>query len=248
MEKVNFKTYSIFIEILEENHVLLAGATGSGKSVCLNALIYTSILQGSQLVLIDPKKVELHQYACTENCILYADEQDEMVFALQHVVDVIEDRYRDMKARHLKLYDGRKIVVVIDELADLMLTRKREVEPLLQRISQIGRAALVSLIAATQVPIRDVIPTTIKANFDCRIGLRTASAQDSRNIIGESGCELLPNPKKEHKAEAYVRRGADLNLYIIPMIPQDNIDKLIEVRTPKKIGLFQSIKNLIQRI
>ena len=238
---MKFKSYDLFFQILKENHVLIAGATGSGKSVLLNNLIYTSLLQGDQLILIDPKKVELSPYSQTENCILYADEKAEMISALEYAISIIERRYAEMKRRGLRLYDGRKVTVVVDELADLMLTCKREAQPLLQRIAQIGRASKVSLIAATQVPLREVIPTTIKANFDCRIGLRTACAQDSRNIIGVSGCEMLPNPKLTHKAEAYVRSGADIGLFAIPMIPQEDIDKLIELRTPKKKSIFEAL-------
>lgn len=241
------KTYDIFVDMLKENHILLAGATGSGKSVLLNDLIYTSLLQGDQLILIDPKKVELSQYATTENCIMYADEKQEMMSALEYAISIIDRRYADMKRRGLRLYDGRKVTVVVDELADLMLTCKREAQPLLQRIAQIGRASKVSLIAATQVPLREVIPTTIKANFDCRVGLRTACAQDSRNIIGVSGCEMLPNPKLAHKAQAYIRRGADIELWNIPMIPQEDIDKLIELRTPKRRkGFFETFFDMMK--
>lgn len=236
---MKFKSYDLFFQILEENHTLIAGATGSGKSVLLNNLIYTAILHGDQLILCDPKKVELHQYSRIENCIMYADEKDSIIAALEYAVSIIETRYREMKRRNLKLWDGRKIVIVVDELADLMLICRKEAQPLLQRIAQIGRASKVSLIGATQVPIATVLRTELKANMDCRIGLRTACAQDSRNIIGVSGCETLPNPKLTHKAEAYVRRGADIGLFTIPMIPQEDIDKLIELRTPKKKSIFE---------
>lgn len=239
---MEFTTYKHYEDMLKENHILLAGATGSGKSVCINGLIYSIILQGGKLILVDPKKVELHQYSKTAECMLYADEREEMISALQYAVDLIDRRYSEMKQRNLKLWDGEKIYVIVDELADLMLTAKHEVQPLLQRIGQVGRAAEVHLIAATQCPLRDVIPTTIKVNFDCRVGLRTACAQDSRNIIGVSGCELLPNPKLEHRAEAYVRRGADIDLWAIPMVPQEDIDRLIQLRTPKrKPGFFQRL-------
>lgn len=244
---MHYKKYLLLVDLLEENHILIAGATGSGKSVLLNALIYHIMGAGHRLILLDPKKVELHQYEDTLNCIIYADEKDSMVAALQEAVRIIDSRYREMKLRNEKKYPGERIYVVVDELADLMLTAKKQVLPMLQRIAQIGRAAEVHLIAATQCPLREVIPTTLKANFDCRIGLRTACAQDSRNIVGVKGCELLPNPKREHIAHAWIRRGADIELWQIPMIQDDVMTEMINYRkrgqrkseTKKKKGFLE---------
>ena len=101
---------------------------------------------------------------------------------------------------------------VIDELADLMTVDKKHVLPLLQRIAQIGRAANVKIIAATQCPLTTVIPTAVKVNFDTIIGLHTRSAQDSRNIIGMAGCESLPR-----YGQGYYLTPAGIELYNIPM-------------------------------
>ena len=97
-----------------------------------------------------------------------------------------------MQATGMLKYDGSAVYVVIDELADMMTTNKRLYQPLIQRIAQIGRAANVHLITATQTPLREVIPTPIKCNYDGVVALRTLNAQDSRNIIGRTGAELLP--------------------------------------------------------
>ena len=108
-----------------------------------------------------------------------------------------------------------------------MTTAKKQVLPLIQEIGQIGRAANVHMIAATQTPVREVIPTAIKCNFDTRIGLRTACAQDSRNITGLTGCERFPNPKVEHKAYGYVIDGADRSIYNIPKYPDYQTESVI---------------------
>lgn len=235
---MRYRTYQLFMDLLEENHILIAGATGSGKSVLIQNLVFTAVCRGHRLILVDPKKVELSQWSRTENCLMYADEKGQMIEALRYAVRIIENRYQRMKARNQKLSEEGRVYVVVDEFADLMLTARKEVQPLLQRITAIGRAAGVHCIMATQVPIATVIRTEIKANCDCRIGLRTACAQDSRNIVGVAGCELLPNPKREHRAEAWIRRGADIDLWEIPMIPENDIREMIQYRNKRRKSGF----------
>ena len=94
--------------------------------------------------------------------------------------------------QHLSMYDGSDIYIIIDELADLMTTSKKDITPLLQRICQLGRAARIHVIACTQCPLASVIATPIKVNMSAIMGLHTRSRQDSRNIIGKAGCEALP--------------------------------------------------------
>ena len=127
-----------------------------------------------------------------------------------------------------KEYTDNCVYVVIDELADLMTTNKHAVTPLLQRIGQIGRAANVHLICATQCPLATVIPTSIKVNFTGIIGLRTATRQHSRNIIDVAGCEELPDPKKEHKAYCYYKSGVDYQLWVIPYIDSAETDRIVK--------------------
>ena len=114
------------------------------------------------------------------------------------------------------------VYVVIDELADLMTTCRKTVQPMIQRLCQIGRAAAVHVIACTQCPIAAVIPTPIKVNFDSRFALRTRSAQDSRNILGVKGCEGLPR-----YGQAYYLTPEGLRLYQIPMISDEEIEERV---------------------
>ena len=187
--------YRLFDELAAQPHLLIAGATGSGKSVAENGIIAT-LLQHSparvKLILIDPKRVELAVYRDLPHVIRYASEADTMPAALHKGLDIIEKRYKAMQQAGTLQYDGPDIYIIIDELADLMTTEPRTYRPVIQRIAQIGRAARVHLIACTQCPLACVIPTPIKVNFDARLALRTSCAQDSRNIIGATGCETLP--------------------------------------------------------
>ena len=173
-------------EMLTSPHLLIAGMTGSGKSVLLNQLI--SCMNGG-LILIDLKKVELIDHK--PHALAYADSSREAVRILNEVLDGIERRYEIMQQKHIKLWRGSDIWVIIDELADLMVTCRKQVEPLLTRIGQIGRAAKVHLVMATQQPSAKIIPTSIKLNCE-RIALRCMTATQSRQIIEQSGAELLP--------------------------------------------------------
>ena len=142
-----------------------------------------------------------------------------------------------MQRRRQRLYNGSDVYIMIDELADLMTTAKRDVMPLLQRLCQIGRAARVHVIAATQCPISAVIPTPIKVNFDSRVALRTRSKQDSRNILGLTGCETLPR-----YGYGYYMTPENTTLYQIPMIADGDRQRLIEYWTGRagrgKLRLF----------
>ena len=215
---------TLYLDMAAQPHLLIAGATGSGKSVAINGILYT-ILHHSpatvQLILIDPKKVELVQYKDLPHVLDYAADLHTIPQALRHALKIIEDRYQEMQRDRVRKYDGADVYVVIDELADIVLTLKSSVLPLLQRIAQIGRAARVHLIAATQCPLACVIPTPIKVNFDARLALRTRSAQDSRNILGVKGCEILPR-----YGYGYSMVPEGMTLYEIPMIPDEDIDRI----------------------
>lgn len=230
--------YTLYKNMLQQPHLLIAGATGSGKSVVINGIIYTALYSSPaavQFILIDPKRVELADYKQLPHTIQYASEPADMVQALENVMQITETRYKQMQAAHIKKYNGGAIYVIIDELADLMTTNRRQVQPLLQRLAQIGRAANVHIIAATQCPLATVIPTPIKVNFDSRVALRTRSKQDSRNILECAGCELLPR-----YGQGYYMTPAGLTLYNIPMIPDTHIKAMCDYWKPKKsiFGLF----------
>ena len=212
--------------MLKQPHLLIAGATGSGKSVVINGILYTALYNSPaavELILIDPKRIELIDYAQLPHTLKYASEPGDMVQALELAMTITERRYKAMQARHMKKYDGGAVYVIIDELADLMTTNRRQVQPLLQRLAQIGRAANVHVIAATQCPLSAVIPTPIKVNFDSRVGLRTRSRQDSRNILSVGGCELLPR-----YGQGYYMTPDGLTLYNIPMQDPASVKTMLE--------------------
>ncbi len=195
-------------------HLLIAGATGSGKSVGINvmltSLLYTCNPDKVKFVLIDPKRVELLHYQNLKNHFLVKfdglDEQiitdpDKAVYALKSVEKEMEERYEQLKqagVRNIQDFNKRPpeetlpyLVVVVDELADLMITAGRDVEEPITRLAQLARAVGIHLIVATQRPSVDVITGIIKANFPARIAFQVASKVDSRTILDGSGAEQL---------------------------------------------------------
>lgn len=233
--------YNLFDDFLSQTHLLIAGTTGSGKSVVVNGMLYNALFRPpheNQFILIDPKRVELIQYAALPHTIRYASEPSEMIDALQLAMNITENRYRNMQRRGLRKYDGSNVYVIIDELADLMTTNRKAVQPLLQRLCQIGRAANMHVVACTQCPLVTVIPTAIKVNFDARVGLRTRNRQDSRNILDCTGLETLPQ-----YGECYYLKPGTFQRYRVPMYSEAEMQAMIAVwnTRPKKKSLFQRI-------
>lgn len=194
---------SVFGEILTNSqHLLIGGTTGSGKSVLINGLITTAITTETPaeigLILIDPKKIELTQYENLPHTVRYADETRGIIDALTVAVKIMDGRLAELKRKRLKAYDGGKIIIVIDELGDLLsnpahtAAEHRQIVGLLQHIIQLGRAAKVYILAATQSPSRQTIPAAIRLNFTDFVALRCATAIESRQVIGEPGAEKLP--------------------------------------------------------
>lgn len=224
--------YCVYQDMLEQAHLLIAGATGSGKSVIVNEIVHTGLLHTPndvKFIFIDPKRVELAAYRKLPHTIGYASEPQEMVDLLNGTLNMIESRYKEMQKKGQKKYDGSDVYVIIDELADLMTTQKKKVQPLIQRICQIGRAAKVHMIACTQSPIAKVIPTEIKVNFDSRIGLRTSCAQDSRNILGANGCEELPL-----YGTGYYKKSTGITKVKFNMMPESEHQRVIDWWSDKK--------------
>jgi S-DNA-T family DNA segregation ATPase FtsK/SpoIIIE len=207
-------------DLAQMPHVLIAGETGSGKSVCINSLILSLLYRAEprdvRLLLIDPKRVELSIYNGVPHLAdkVVSDPKD-AAKRLQRVVLHMEERYRlfaQVGARNLQSYNRRMdlepppeddltqgtyrgrlpmLVVVIDELADLILTAQAEVENAVMRLAQMARAVGIHLIVATQRPSVDVLTGVIKANFPARISFRVASKVDSRTILDMNGAEAL---------------------------------------------------------
>lgn len=236
---------TLYRDMLEQPHLMVAGATGSGKSVVINALIYTALYKfpgdtskSAQFILIDPKRVELSNYRRLPHTIRYASEPDEMLSALHTAMNITESRYKAMQKAGERKYSGGDVYVIIDEFADLMTTDRRHVQPIIQRLAQIGRAAKVHIILATQCPLAKVIPTEIKVNFDARVALRTATAQHSRNIMERTGCELLPK-----HGQGFYMSPEETTLYNLPMIPEEELQARIKWWTDqnKPVSLFDRL-------
>lgn len=240
----------LFADMLKQTHLLVAGASGSGKSVLCNGLVTTALYNlpfdiegGVQLVLIDPKGTELIQYRNLPHTIGYAVHQEEILALLNRTVDIMMYRYNKMSAQGKKKYSGSKIIVLIEELADLMTTNRRAYQPIIQRICQLGRAANIMLIVQTQTPIVKVIPTEIKVNFDSTVALRTRNAQDSRNIIGVKGAESLP---RYGECLYYTPELANVYQFTVPYITDDEQQRIIahwmnQYRKPKKESWLRKI-------
>lgn len=216
--------YKLYADMLQQPHLLIAGATGSGKSVVINGIVCTALYSSpviNQFILVDPKRVELVQYKKLPHTLYYSSEPDTMILALEYAMELTEKRYKIMQDQNKRKYQGNSIYIIIDELADLMTTNKKQIQPLIQRLAQIGRAANIHIIAATQCPLSVVIPTPIKVNFDSRIALRTRSKQDSRNILDITGCELLPR-----YGQGYYMTPEKTTLYNIPMYSNQEIEDI----------------------
>ena len=186
-------------------HLLIAGTTGSGKSVCINTIIVSLLYKLSpdkcKFILIDPKMLELSAYEGIPHllCPVITDSK-KATCALDWTVREMNNRYKLMTKVGVRNIDGYNskhrlkmpyIVVVVDEMSDLMLVAGKEIENYIQKLSQMARAAGIHIIMATQRPSVDVITGTIKANFPTRVSFQVSSKIDSRTILGEQGAEQL---------------------------------------------------------
>ena len=205
------------LDIAKTPHLLVAGSTGSGKSVCINSMIISLLMRTKpdevKLVLVDPKKVELSMYNGVPHLLTpVVTDAKKANIVLQKMVKMMEDRYdlfeesRTKNIAGYNAYVAKKneklpeeeqlkplpyIVIIIDELADLMLVAAKEVEDSIMRITQMARAAGMHLIVATQRPSTDVITGVVKANIPSRIAFAVSSSIDSRTILDMSGAEKL---------------------------------------------------------
>ena len=207
-------------DLAKAPHLLIAGSTGSGKSVCMNTLIMSLLYRFSpyelKLILVDPKYVELEIYRPLPHLITpLVNDPTKVPYALRWGVNEMEHRYQQMarvKAKNLEAFNGRPLdpepvmdengdpipaklpflIIIVDELADIMMTEaKKDVETSICRIAQKGRAAGIHLVIATQTPRKDIITGTIKANLPTKISFKVSTGMDSRIILDAQGAEKL---------------------------------------------------------
>ena len=219
-DKINWER-----DILSGSHTLIAGCSGSGKSVALRSVLTEAIRKSPlsvNLILIDLKRVELIDFKEAPHTLSYVDKPEQVAHCLDTVMDIIEQRYSRMQANREKMSSESDIYVVVDEFADLVLTTSKHVIDNIQRISQIGRAARVHLIICTQRPTKEVIKGAITVNLETRLALRCVCKQDSRNILGINGAEELP----QYGFGIFQRKGYN-NKISIDLVPDSEIQRLI---------------------
>ena len=217
-------------------HLLIAGTTGSGKSVCINTIILSLLYKHSpdkcKFILIDPKMLELSTYEGIPHLLCpVITEAKKAASVLGWVVKEMESRYKLMTREGVKNIDGYNtkhshsmpyIIVIVDEMSDLMLVAGKEIENYIQKLSQMARAAGIHIIMATQRPSVDVITGTIKANFPTRISFQVTSKIDSRTILGEQGAEQLLG-----KGDMLYMSSANKIIRIhAPYVSESEIDKI----------------------
>ena len=201
----NISGLAVVGDLASMPHLLIAGTTGSGKSVCINTIILSLLYKHGpdkcKFILIDPKMLELSAYEGIPHLLCpVITEAKKAASVLGWVVKEMENRYKLMTRVGVKNIDGYNaknkismpyIVVIVDEMSDLMLVAGKEIENYIQKLSQMARAAGIHIIMATQRPSVDVITGTIKANFPTRVSFQVSSKIDSRTILGEQGAEQL---------------------------------------------------------
>tara|TARA_B100000902_G_C27311713_1_gene918821 strand:+ start:1278 stop:3401 length:2124 start_codon:yes stop_codon:yes gene_type:complete len=252
-------------------HLLIAGTTGSGKSVCINTIILSLLYRHTpdkcKFILIDPKMLELSTYEGIPHLLCpVITEAKKAASVLGWVVKEMESRYRLMTREGVRNIDGYNtkhklpmpyIVVVVDEMSDLMLVAGKEIENYIQKLSQMARAAGIHIIMATQRPSVDVITGTIKANFPTRISFQVTSKIDSRTILGEQGAEQLLGKGDMlymSSANKIVRIHAPfvsdneiekINNFLRSQAEPDYVDEILNYADEKEIG--ESSKNISER-
>lgn len=225
------------MDLAKAPHALYAGVTGSGKSVGLNVAIATIMARATpetvRFRMVDPKRVELSQYRASAFVDMVITDMDEAAGLIEETVREMDRRYSLFESTGVKSLDAYNetaearepyIVLVIDELADLMDTHRKVVEPQIIRLGQLARAAGIHMLMATQRPGADTVPKRILSNIPTRIGYRTQSHVESRLILGEKGAEEL---KGNGDLLALIAGGAGLTRAQGPYISDEEIAEIV---------------------
>ena len=221
----NYDVESFNLILKNSTHILIGGTNGSGKSVLLDGLIYTALThdKNAVFVLIDPKKVSFTQYKYLPNVQSYVTENAEIISTLKTLCAVMDNRYKQMENENIKMFNGARVYIIVDEIADLMTTCKKQVLPMLQRIAQLGRACRFKLICATQCPSREILPAKLIVNFTGRVALRCLNAIESRQILNTKGAESLPR----YGNGIFLDCSGIYHNIDIPMIDENEILKIV---------------------
>ena len=245
------------IDLSKTPHLLVAGTTGSGKSVFINTLLASILYKFSpeelRLILIDPKMLELSVYNDIAHLLTpVVTEPKKAIITLKWVCKEMERRYALMNEENTRSLEGYNqksieklpfIVVFIDEMADLMMTAGKEVEHYVQRLAQMARACGIHLVMATQRPSVDIITGSIKANFPSRISFQVASKYDSRTVLGEIGAEqLLGNGDM-----LMSKNGGNIIRYQSAFISDNEVNKLIkEIKKNRVVNYLDELDEIIK--
>ncbi len=213
-------------ELLEKNrHIIIGGCSGSGKSVAENDLIYNMLLNKPDkncFVLIDLKQVELINYKDAPHCAGYCDNPNDLYALMLGVERVMDNRLKRMQANREKVSSEPVLWVIIDEFYDICIMSDKRVKKIINRISAVGRAAKVLLLVCTQVCTKQVLEV-LANNIDVKIGCRTVTAQDSRNLLKVNGCEKLPQYGKAIVQVCGYNKEVD-----VPLTPDEKIRERVQ--------------------
>ncbi len=228
---MEFTVPKIYTRMLESPHILIAGTTGSGKSVALNSLLYSAMLEAVEsgkeaaFTYVDLKMIELVDWRDLPNCDKYVDRPEDVAKALKGAVDAMYARYKVMQSKHIKETEEGHVYIVVDELADLV--KDKQVLEHLVTLGRLGRAAHYHLILCTQDPSRTTLSAALMQNMTCRVALRTKDPIESRQIVGRAGAERLPKHGK-----GLMDMDGQVEAITVPMVPQEDIQMLIQTFGP----------------
>lgn len=238
--------YPYLLELIEGNHVLIAGTTGSGKSVLENAIIYAILcckfpfvndsFKSAKLVLIDPKRVELYKFRNLPHVLLYASEIPDIIATFKNIRLLVDLRLKAMLKKGIRKSLDTPVYIFIDELVDIVTSKhKKEAIRLLSDIASISRATNIFFIALTQSPSRIIIPASFKLLFNCKVALRCNENIESRQIIGDNSATLLPL-----HGEGIVKQDLQEYRIKIPLYHEQDIDFIVSF-WEKQEGFFKRL-------